>query len=342
MAVVPPIGQVFTPAGFVVQSAEGVVILTWNFTPLVTSYYINRSTDNITFDNIGQTSSLQYNDLSGDVDAIYYYQVQASNGTESSYATASLSGISLKPGETTLGNIKLQCLQRTDLNGSTNFTNLEMNTMVSQSYKELFDIIVQKFGDTYYLATPYVFSTDGANQSFALPNDFYKLLGVDIALSPNPPLSYWVTVKNLQFIDRNSQTFMSSYAYGGITNLKYDIQGNNIFFAPIPQGSQSIRLWYAPRPRQLINDTDIVDGVSGWEEYIVVDVACKMLVKQESDPTAFAVQKAAMLRRIESAAENRDVGEAQRTSDSKAIASWYSGNGWGNNGNGGGFWGGGM
>jgi hypothetical protein len=86
---------------------------------------------------------------------------------------------------------------------------------------------------------------------------------------------------------------------------------------PIPSSGQTIRVWYAPRLSYLLNDADVFDGVSGWEEYIVVDCCIKALAKEESDTSVFMAQKAALLQRIEEAAANRDIGEPETVSDSK-------------------------
>jgi len=86
---------------------------------------------------------------------------------------------------------------------------------------------------------------------------------------------------------------------------------------PITQSGQTLRIWYVPRPNQLINDTDTLDAVAGWEEYIIADVCIKMLAKEESDVSIFAAQKMAMLKRVEDEAEDRNLADPSCVSDSK-------------------------
>ena len=81
---VPPIGNAITPTNFLAVSAQGLVQLSWNAVPLVTIYYINRSTDNVTFTNIGSTVSLSYNDTTGTINTIYYYQIQSHSESSTS------------------------------------------------------------------------------------------------------------------------------------------------------------------------------------------------------------------------------------------------------------------
>lgn len=319
---IPAVGNVVTPTNFLAVSAQGQVVLTWSAAPLVTLYYINRSTDDVTYTNIGSTTGLQYNDSTGVVNTIYYYQIQASNGTYSSLSSASVTAQSLKPGQTTVGNLVLECQQRTDRVYSDNITTQEWTSMINQSYKELYDILTQKFGDDYFLALPYTYTTTGQVDStynaqvFPLPDDFYKLLRCEVALNASDPNS-WVTLREFQFIQGNLWNYPNIYTFYGITNLRYRLMGNYLWIVPIASSGQTIRIWYNQRPDQLITSTDTVDGVSGWEEYIVADVCIKALAKTEEDITVFAGQKMALLKRIEEAAENRNVGEPEVVSDSR-------------------------
>lgn len=333
---VPAIGPVLTPPNFQVVSAQGSILLSWSQVPLGTIYYINRSTDNVTFTNIATTASLSYVSTTGDLDTIYYFQVQAGNGTNSSLPTPSLSGLMLKPGQTTVANLILESRQRCNKENSQFYTDQELVSMVSQSYKELYDVVVTAYGDDYYLATPFSYTTIQNQQMYPLPNDFYKLLLVECALNPQDPNSY-VTIRQFMLREKNKWNYPNQYTMFGITNIRYRLEGDNLFIVPQTQGNQALRIWYVPRPNQLINMTDLVDGISGWEEYIVADVCIKMLVKEESNEQAqaFAQQKAAMMKRLEDMANNRNIGEPQQVTDAKCINfSWgeADGSGYGSGG----------
>lgn len=338
----PPVGNVVAPGNFLGMSAQDQVLLTWTQSPVATSYYISRSIDNLTFAQIGQTVGLQFSDTTGVVGTIYYYTVQASNGTNSSAPLASIAGISLKPGQTTVGNLRLECQQRMDRVYASNITTQEWNSMISQSYKELYDVLLQKYGDDYYVAPPYTFTTSGQidstyqAQTFPLPNDFYKLRRCEVALNPADPNS-WVTLRQFNDIQANLWNFPNVYTFYGVTNLRYRLMGTQLQIVPIASAGQTIRIWYAPRPNQLINDTDLLDAISGWEEYIVADVCMKGMIKSEEDFQPFMLQKAAVLARIESAAENRNMGEPQTVSDSKTRNFAWSDSG-GEFGGGSGMW----
>lgn len=319
---VPTIGNVITPANFLALSAQGQVALSWSQVPLSVQYYINRSTDNVTFTNIGQTGTLNYSDTTGTVNVVYYYTVQAASTLFSSPPTQSLSGQSLIIGQTTVGNLMLEVQQRIDRVYANNITVQEYTSMISQSYKWLYNLILEAFGNDYFIAPPYSYTTTGQidpiyqAQVFPLPADFYKLMRCEVALNPSDPNS-WITLRQFNAVQANLWNYPNVFTFYGLTNLRYRLWGDFLQIVPLASANQTIRIWYSPRPNQLINLTDIVDGISAFEELIVVDTCIKALSKTEEDISSFALLKAELLKDVAEAAENRNVGEAQTVSDSR-------------------------
>lgn len=320
----PAIGNILTPSGLIAQSAQEMVLLSWNYTPLATIYYIYRTSEqeDLIYTCIAETTELSYQDETGIDEAIYYYKIQAATATESSELSDAVQGLALLPGQTTLGNMKLQAKQRSDLLNSTNITEQEWNSYISDSYKWLYNLLVQKFGDDYFVALPHTYTTTGEidpdtqAQTFTLPSDFYKLMRCEVALNPSDPNS-WITLKKFQAIQANLYNYPNVYTFYGITNLRYRLWGRNLQIVPIASAGQTIRIWYIPRPDQLIFDTDIIDGIADYEELIIVDACMKALTKQEQDISVFAAQKGLMLKQIEEAAENRDISLPETVSDAR-------------------------
>ena len=69
---------------------------------------------------------------------------------------------------------------------------------------------------------------------------------------------------------------------------------------------------------------NVLDGVNGWEEYVVIDVAMKMMAKEESDTSVLERRKAAIIRRLEAEAANRDMGMPAHVVD---VPDYDGGNG---------------
>jgi hypothetical protein len=65
-----------------------------------------------------------------------------------------------------------------------------------------------------------------------------------------------------------------------------------------------------------------IDGISGWEEYVIIDAAIKAGIKQEFDVRDLKEQKKEMKARIEGMAEGRDAGQAHHVTDALSVNSW--------------------
>jgi len=65
----------------------------------------------------------------------------------------------------------------------------------------------------------------------------------------------------------------------------------------------------------LTTDSQVVDGVSGWEEFIVVDAARKMLQKEESSTTGVERDLMRLRTRIEEMSQNRAWATPRRVVD---------------------------
>jgi hypothetical protein len=131
-----------------------------------------------------------------------------------------------------------------------------------------------------------------------------------------------VTLRPFQFEQRNAYLFTPTWNVVGLSYLRYMVQGSNMKFVPQPSGVQTIRVWYAPQAADLSSDSDTFQGINGWEEYIIVDVCIKMLTKEESDPSIFAAQKAALIQRIEEMKVMRDIGTPGKIGDVSRMMPW--------------------
>lgn len=320
--------------------------------------------------------------------------------------------MALESGVVSLFELMALVRQESDMVNSNFVNDFELVSYISNSYKELYDMIVGAYGEDYYASVPASFTTNNNQQLYPLPDGtlvfqdqdnnpitpppFYKLLGLDYQLSPNNPQGF-VTLRTFPFSDRNRFAIPNFASFWGFTNLRYRLQGNNLWLTPLPATGQVLRLWYVPRPVNLISTilgntststtitvtddvtpqvgmnitglgipdrttitavgsgtitisqatlstannialtmylpSQTVDGVSGWEEYIIIDAAIKCKDKEESDVVVLAGRKADMKKRIEGIAANRDPGTAAKTADVSGDV-WNTGWGGGYNGDG--------
>lgn len=325
-----------------VQQGNGQVLASWDYQAGSTSYSVMRSTDQVSYIEVGPSSVPQFLDTTVTAGSNYWYKVAGVNGSGTGpYSIPQLITPTLT-GQMTLGQMRALSQQRSDMVNNPFISTPEWNTYINQSYFELYDILVQKYGNEYFVNNV-VFPTTGV-QDYALPDGtnypdgngkparaFYKLLGIDLNIAGQDA---WLTLHKYEFISRNRYVYPQIQTnLLGVGGMKYRMLDNNVRFIPTPAAAQTLRLWYIPRMRTLLQDSDVVDGVSGWTEYIVIDAAIKAAQKQEEDVQALSAAKAEIMHRIEAAAENRDAGEPERISNTRRTTGmWGFGDGDGSDG----------
>ena len=347
-----------TVSNLILQTGNGQNYLTWNIVAGATSYIVQSSTDGVNFTTVGTPVVPNFLDTTVNVGTNYYYQVASITGAGTSpfMNSSPVSITPCLPGNINLGYIRYLAQLRADKYNSTYLTTDEWNSNINQSMYELYDVLVTKFGDDYFLTNPYVFTTTGA-PSYPLPNGvltflnnvtnvtevappIYKLVGVDCGVTVQG--NAFVTLPRFNWIDRNKFVYPQLRANAlGVFNLSYRMMGNTLQFIPRPTKGQFIQLWFVPVMQQLLQDTDMLSfSISGWSELIIVDAALKAQLKEESYEAVAALQaiKNALLERIETTAANKDVGQPNCVSDTRSNTGFYDANGFGGTGHGQGGW----
>lgn len=220
----------------------------------------------------------------------------------------------------TLLELRTQIRERTDKVDSDYVTDSELNNYINSSIAEFHDILIQSYGSDYSVdSVEFSLSSGQGNYelvdipvgSLTLKDVLYKIRSVDVRLNGDD----WFNVKQFNFNERNKLQSASVWNLLGLTNLRYRLVGSKIIFSPEPDSNVDARVWYIPKSIKLVDDTDELDDVNYWSEYIITDACIKILQKEESDTTVLQQQKINLKRRIEEAANNRDVGDSESISD---------------------------
>ena len=281
-----------------------------------------------------------------------------------------------------LNTLRDEARQRADQVNSEFVTDAELNGYLNNSWSELYDMLVSKYQDDYFLTSTSITVTSGTS-SYSLPSDFYKARGVDLNINTNQN----TPLQRYTFADRTRDSLVR-YA----RDVKYRIQANNIVFAPSPSNNTAT-LWYIPHPRKLqsvtpsaisrgstttwtvpsthsfvagdkinaigffatnynveqtvssVTSTTVVTDLNssalsdptvygtlesmqdfvnaGWRQYVSVDSAIMMMLKEESDISGLVYVKQGLLERIEIMAEDRDSGEPARVTNVAAYEQYF-------------------
>ena len=209
--------------------------------------------------------------------------------------------------------------QRADMEDNYFVSDLEVQTYINAGIAELHDILIQTYGQDYYI-TSSTFNTVANQDTYSISTevgtDFYKLRGVDAQING----ADYFTLEPFNFNERNLYQNWGSWNLLNLTNVRYRMVGGTIIFSPTPKAVTSVRVWYIPTAQQFSSTTPATstttfDDINGYAEYVVIDAAIKCLQKEESDVQALMIQKQAMRKRIEDAASNRDAGSPLSVSD---------------------------
>lgn len=191
--------------------------------------------------------------------------------------------------------------QRTHYENSQFVTDPELTNWINRSLKRLYDLLVGTF-EEYNLST--ADSLIASGNTFAIPADFYKLLGVDYIVS---------LPDQFQALPRIGWQERNGSRYG------YALRAANVVILPYSWAAgKTFRLSYIPVIATLANPGDTFDGIDGYEEYVFLDVCCKILAKADRDASMFLQAKADMEANIQASAHNRDAGEPPHVSDVRA------------------------
>lgn len=188
---------------------------------------------------------------------------------------------------------------------------------LNQAWADLYDHLV-KSGEHYYLKRD-VYVTGPAVDSYPLPTDHYKTVGVSVQVN-----GAWEPAHRFQFERRDD---MTQFGGGAIWvwpfNLHYDLWGQNMQWREMPNGGYSVRHFYYPTAaRMTLSDGanppgsgSFIDGVNGWELYVIDWAAKKCAERDENADLAamFGGDIAQSLARIVSMSSTRNPGEAPRT-----------------------------
>lgn len=198
----------------------------------------------------------------------------------------------------TLTNLILAVRQESNEEGSLFVTDSEITRRIVEAQYELYDRMLQVDRHLFATSVAFTLTSTPTFDLTTLSPAFYQLLGIDLAIGGNPPL----TVHRYSFGDRNKR-----YLRG------YSIEGNSLVFRPSDQFAGNYTIWYTPRLTELASGGDTLDiFTDNYQEFITASAAIRVMSKsEESDPATLQARKAELLERILGAVANRNAEPEQ-------------------------------
>ena len=149
--------------------------------------------------------------------------------------------------------------------------------------------------------------TGDGSASYSLPADYLASLGVDIQRNSTrwEPLDHY-SVTERHFFEETT----TGDAFG------YRIFGDQLYLLPAPS-SGAYRHLYVTHADVLSAGGDTVDGVNGWETWIIYDAAIKLYIKEQADASQLMAERNKVEVEIRKAAQDRDFSNAGRVVDTR-------------------------
>jgi len=203
----------------------------------------------------------------------------------------------------TLDDIRIESRNRADMTGSEFVSDDELNRYINDSLGELYDMLVQEYGVDNFL-DGYEFNTVVGQSRYDLPTDFYKFAGLDLQNSGT-----YYSLTRFAHSDRLLYRNASDFVVDGLPKHRYRLRKMHLDVLPAPEAIHSCVLHYIPQITELVNSSDVIDSaiVESWLEFVHVDAAIKMLIKEESDVQEMLMTKQALTQRIRASAQGRDI-----------------------------------
>ena len=183
----------------------------------------------------------------------------------------------------TLSYLVTTIRQRSDFQTSQFIDNNEFTGYLNASLSELHGLIVNSYGGQYFMQELILnILPQGVKTSTNLPDDVYKVLGIDLLLSPYPTTNR-ITLERFNWNERNRPNALriAAYATQFATNIRYAILGQEIRIAPPSNSQYELAVWYIPTAPQFFAGTlGTITGSPGASGVVTLTAAPKFQVGQ--------------------------------------------------------------
>jgi hypothetical protein len=242
-----------------------------------------------------------------------------------------------------LGQLRTWAQQRADRSNFAYQTG-EVNALVNASVQELYATLTSTYED--YNCKRYQFTLLGGDPPGNVLNvgfgtsvpDFLFMRGLWWQAQTGPGIRYLPLTRLASMLERARYVGPSISLYYGQVTRVFDLYGNTLEVLPGISSAGTYMLTYVPSMPTLVNDSDTIDqywlSTLGWDEYVVLDVASKLLIKEESLDTAqiLTQQKGAIRDRIMREAKPRDDSQPGQIADVEGARRNFGTMGWGSGG----------
>ena len=219
----------------------------------------------------------------------------------------------------TLATLRTQCRDRFEIS-SDQVTDSTLNAWINAGYFKLYNHLLRHAPD-WYVSSDTQSLTSGT-RSYNLPSGCFRVRRVDLLDGANQVSLQTYAFAEENVLQRASVATRSSY--------RYCVSGSTIRIAPLPTENitNGLTVWHNPAPATLSADGDTIDGVSGWEEFIILDVGIRTYHKLDWDSVPLVMERKDIIDLIKSLASTKDAANPKRIRDTVGETGLGGGDPW--------------
>lgn len=191
----------------------------------------------------------------------------------------------------TLTQLIADVRQRADAEQSQHVSDAEITRYINQGIARLHAKIVEmdedEFATDLLLSVPAGVSSVEMTTTTPEPGPVvpYKILSVDEIADSGE-------VRNIRRFMTRERARLTSSANAGDYTTRYRLRGlNTILFVPPFESATTVSVTYVASSVDLVSGADSYDGRDGWEEWVTLDAAIKVLLKEETDPSGLMAER---------------------------------------------------
>ena len=187
-----------------------------------------------------------------------------------------------------VSSLLLRLRDLADIDNDDAFDDARLIRFLASSYTWLYDLLADIPG--YFESDPPQSIVTTGVASYSLPADHYRTLRVDYQIANGE----WRRVKEADIREiHRFEASTGSYA------ARFRLVGQKLYLYPTPPSGQTYRHIYVPAATVLDDTADTIDGVSGWEELLVLDAVIKARIKDDTALEEVFRERSIHLKRIE-------------------------------------------
>lgn len=164
------------------------------------------------------------------------------------------------------------------------YTLSTVKTVINNAQREVQKLLLQA-GENWYMQ-PFNTTTVASQGEYVLPSDFLVLHRLELVLSGTAPSEQVVSIPEITL---NEQDLLPN---GIGTPEGHYIKKNRLVLYPAPDTTGlTLRLYYSPLVQDMVNNTDVPDVPTQFQEFIAVLATLDGLYKDGRDPGPFLEKK---------------------------------------------------